>query len=244
MRRSVAARLGTARDARPGAARPGYVHRRRRASRVRSAGDGRHRGARLRRRPDRPGMLVRALGAGAVAVASRLPVYEEILADGELGWLFEPGEAQTLAAHLERLIDPHAAPRLAVVGGPSATGWPGTASRANWRTSTSSSPHGAMSTRRYPPAPAAAPAAADRRRPAHAHRPLLRLRDAGRGAAGRGPRPAAWRDRGHRSQRDLRGAGGAGEGGRDQGDRGRGGQDGRAGRGDRPVHRPRRSRAE
>jgi hypothetical protein len=37
-------------------------------------------------------------------VASRLPVYEEILADGELGSLFEPGEAQTLAAHLERLI--------------------------------------------------------------------------------------------------------------------------------------------
>ena len=51
-----------------------------------------------------PGTLVRALGAGAVAVASRLPVYEEILADGELGSLFEPGEAQTLAAHLERLI--------------------------------------------------------------------------------------------------------------------------------------------
>ena len=51
-----------------------------------------------------PGTLVRALGAGAVAVASRLPVYEEILGDGELGWLFEPGEAQTLAAHLERLI--------------------------------------------------------------------------------------------------------------------------------------------
>ena len=47
-----------------------------------------------------PGTLVRALGAGAVAVASRLPVYEEILADGELGSLFEPGEAQTLAAHL------------------------------------------------------------------------------------------------------------------------------------------------
>jgi glycosyltransferase involved in cell wall biosynthesis len=51
-----------------------------------------------------PGTLVRALGAGAMAVASRLPVYEEILADGELGSLFEPGEAQTLAAHLGRLI--------------------------------------------------------------------------------------------------------------------------------------------
>jgi glycosyltransferase involved in cell wall biosynthesis len=51
-----------------------------------------------------PGTLVRALGAGAIAVASRLPIYEEILAEGELGWLFEPGETQTLAAHLERLI--------------------------------------------------------------------------------------------------------------------------------------------
>jgi predicted metal-dependent phosphoesterase TrpH/glycosyltransferase involved in cell wall biosynthesis len=51
-----------------------------------------------------PGTLVRALGAGAIAVTSRLPVYEEILADGEFGELFEPGEEQTLAAHLERLI--------------------------------------------------------------------------------------------------------------------------------------------
>jgi glycosyltransferase involved in cell wall biosynthesis len=51
-----------------------------------------------------PGTLVRALGSGAVAVASRLPVYEEVLADGERGLLFEPGEAQTLATHLERLI--------------------------------------------------------------------------------------------------------------------------------------------
>src|SRR6202021_4010867 len=38
------------------------------------------------------------------AVTGRLPVYEESGADGELGLLFEPGEAQTLAAHLERLI--------------------------------------------------------------------------------------------------------------------------------------------
>lgn len=51
-----------------------------------------------------PGTLVSALGAGAVPVASRLPVYEEILADGRLGFMFEPGEAQTLAAHLARLV--------------------------------------------------------------------------------------------------------------------------------------------
>jgi len=51
-----------------------------------------------------PGTLVRALGAGAVTIASRLPVYEEVLADGERGLMFEPGETQTLAAHLTRLL--------------------------------------------------------------------------------------------------------------------------------------------
>ncbi len=52
-----------------------------------------------------PDTLVRALGCGAVPVASRLPVYEEILREGELGLMFEPGEAQTLAAHLTRLVE-------------------------------------------------------------------------------------------------------------------------------------------
>jgi glycosyltransferase involved in cell wall biosynthesis len=56
-----------------------------------------------------PAMLVRALGAGTIPVASRLPVYEEVLGDGERGFLFEPGETETLAAHLARLI---AEPRL------------------------------------------------------------------------------------------------------------------------------------
>jgi hypothetical protein len=51
-----------------------------------------------------PAGLIRALGSGAVAVASRLPVYEEILADGERGFMFEPGEVPTLAAHLEQLL--------------------------------------------------------------------------------------------------------------------------------------------
>jgi glycosyltransferase involved in cell wall biosynthesis len=51
-----------------------------------------------------PGTLVRALGAGAVPVASRLPAYEEALGDGECGFMFEPGETATLAAHLERLV--------------------------------------------------------------------------------------------------------------------------------------------
>jgi len=51
-----------------------------------------------------PGLLVRALGAGAVPVAAHLQVYEEVLRDGELGLLFEPGDAETLAAQLTRLL--------------------------------------------------------------------------------------------------------------------------------------------
>ncbi len=52
-----------------------------------------------------PGTVVRALGAGAVTIASRLPVYEEVLAEGERGFMFEPGETQTLGAHLTALLE-------------------------------------------------------------------------------------------------------------------------------------------
>jgi predicted metal-dependent phosphoesterase TrpH/glycosyltransferase involved in cell wall biosynthesis len=51
-----------------------------------------------------PGVLVRALGAGAVPVAARIPVYEEVLQDGDLGLLFEPGDVEVLAAQLERVL--------------------------------------------------------------------------------------------------------------------------------------------
>ena len=55
-----------------------------------------------------PGLLVRALGAGAVPVAARLPAYEEVLGDD--GLLFEPGDVDVLAGQLERLArDPRAA---------------------------------------------------------------------------------------------------------------------------------------
>jgi predicted metal-dependent phosphoesterase TrpH/glycosyltransferase involved in cell wall biosynthesis len=50
-----------------------------------------------------PGVLLRALAAGAVPVASRLPAYEEVLLDGDAGLLFEPGDVDTLAGQLERL---------------------------------------------------------------------------------------------------------------------------------------------
>ncbi len=51
-----------------------------------------------------PQLVLRALAGGAVPVASRLPEYEEALRDGELGLLFEPRDALTLAAQMERLI--------------------------------------------------------------------------------------------------------------------------------------------
>jgi predicted metal-dependent phosphoesterase TrpH/glycosyltransferase involved in cell wall biosynthesis len=46
----------------------------------------------------------RAMAGGAVPVASRLPQYEEALADGDRGLLFEPRDTDTLAAQLARLV--------------------------------------------------------------------------------------------------------------------------------------------
>jgi glycosyltransferase involved in cell wall biosynthesis len=51
-----------------------------------------------------PGLLLRALAAGIVPVASRLPAYEELLSEGRYGLEFEPLDVQTLATHLTRLI--------------------------------------------------------------------------------------------------------------------------------------------
>ena len=51
-----------------------------------------------------PQLLLRALAGGAIPVASRLAQYEEVLDEGELGLLFEPRDAVTLAAQLERLL--------------------------------------------------------------------------------------------------------------------------------------------
>jgi glycosyltransferase involved in cell wall biosynthesis/histidinol phosphatase-like PHP family hydrolase len=51
-----------------------------------------------------PQLLFRAMAGGAVPVASRLPTYEEALADGERGLLFEVRDALTLAGQLERLV--------------------------------------------------------------------------------------------------------------------------------------------
>jgi glycosyltransferase involved in cell wall biosynthesis len=51
-----------------------------------------------------PGLLLRALAAGVVPLASRLPAYEEALGDGERGLMFEPKDVDMLAAQLSRLV--------------------------------------------------------------------------------------------------------------------------------------------
>jgi predicted metal-dependent phosphoesterase TrpH/glycosyltransferase involved in cell wall biosynthesis len=55
-----------------------------------------------------PQLVQRVLAAGVVPVTARLPQYEEALHDGDLGLLFEPRDALTLAAQLERLVSDRA----------------------------------------------------------------------------------------------------------------------------------------
>lgn len=60
-----------------------------------------------------PHVVLAALGAGAVPLASEIPVYEELLAEGDRGLLFAPREPDLLAAQLDRLIgDAHLRGRL------------------------------------------------------------------------------------------------------------------------------------
>ncbi|HEV7459988.1 MAG TPA: glycosyltransferase, partial [Solirubrobacteraceae bacterium] len=66
-----------------------------------------------------PGLLLRAVAGGAVPVATRLPVYEEVLGEGERGLLFEPADVLTLTAQLARLVDePELRARLATAAAP------------------------------------------------------------------------------------------------------------------------------
>ena len=48
-------------------------------------------------------LALKAIAAGVVPLAARIPVYEEVLRDGALGLLFEPGDAIVLSAQLSRL---------------------------------------------------------------------------------------------------------------------------------------------
>jgi glycosyltransferase involved in cell wall biosynthesis len=49
-----------------------------------------------------PGLALAAIAAGAVPVASRLAVYEEVLAEGDRGLLYDAGDVELLAAQLRR----------------------------------------------------------------------------------------------------------------------------------------------
>jgi hypothetical protein len=51
-----------------------------------------------------PGLILRALAAGAIPLASHLPVYAEALAEGQAGLLFEVRETDTLTGQLTRLV--------------------------------------------------------------------------------------------------------------------------------------------
>ena len=66
-----------------------------------------------------PGGLVRAIAAGCVPVAANVPVYEELLGDGEHGLLFAPGDVETLAARLAQLVaEPQLRARLRAAADP------------------------------------------------------------------------------------------------------------------------------
>ncbi len=65
-----------------------------------------------------PAVLARALAAGVATVATSIPVYAELLGDGERGLQYAPADAETLAAHLARLIaEPELRTRLREAGG-------------------------------------------------------------------------------------------------------------------------------
>jgi predicted metal-dependent phosphoesterase TrpH/glycosyltransferase involved in cell wall biosynthesis len=51
-----------------------------------------------------PGAIRTAMANGAVPVVSHLPIHEELVGDGDAGLLFQPGDALTLTAQLERLV--------------------------------------------------------------------------------------------------------------------------------------------
>jgi predicted metal-dependent phosphoesterase TrpH/glycosyltransferase involved in cell wall biosynthesis len=51
-----------------------------------------------------PGLIRMALASGAVPVVSQIALYSELIADGDRGLLFPPGDAITLAGQLERLV--------------------------------------------------------------------------------------------------------------------------------------------
>ena len=50
-----------------------------------------------------PGLIRAAVGSGTVPIVSQLPLYNELVRGGELGLMFPPGDAITLAGQIRRL---------------------------------------------------------------------------------------------------------------------------------------------
>jgi predicted metal-dependent phosphoesterase TrpH len=50
-----------------------------------------------------PRLIRMALAGGAVPIVSRLPLYAELVGDGQLGLMFVPGDAETMAGQIARL---------------------------------------------------------------------------------------------------------------------------------------------
>jgi predicted metal-dependent phosphoesterase TrpH len=75
-----------------------------------------------------PGLIRQGLACGAIPVASHIALYKELLADGERGLLFPPGDTITLAGQLERLLAGSALRReLAAKGRGAVRDWSATA---------------------------------------------------------------------------------------------------------------------
>jgi predicted metal-dependent phosphoesterase TrpH/glycosyltransferase involved in cell wall biosynthesis len=51
-----------------------------------------------------PAVVRKALASATVPVCSQIPIYNELTRDGEVGLLFQPGDAITLAGQLDRLV--------------------------------------------------------------------------------------------------------------------------------------------
>jgi predicted metal-dependent phosphoesterase TrpH/glycosyltransferase involved in cell wall biosynthesis len=51
-----------------------------------------------------PGLVRNALASQTVPICSQIPLYNELTRDGEIGLLFQPGDAITLAGQVERLL--------------------------------------------------------------------------------------------------------------------------------------------
>jgi predicted metal-dependent phosphoesterase TrpH/glycosyltransferase involved in cell wall biosynthesis len=93
--------------------------------------------------------LLKAIATGTVPVATRIPVYEEILRDGELGLLFERSDVSVLSAQLLRLVSDsklRASLRRRCVSRRDQLGWSHVAAQVE-------SLYGSLASRRHTPPP-------------------------------------------------------------------------------------------